>query len=61
MKNCLILSALFALGFGGGWFFEHSSHRDAGACTRGATVCAAACECGDDCSCCAHCVCVHRK
>jgi hypothetical protein len=57
MKHCLVLLAVFALGLGGGYFAEHSLHHDVAGCTR----CAVACDCGDDCSCCAHCVCEHRK
>ena len=57
MKHCLVLLAVFALGLGGGLFAERSLHHDVAGCTH----CAVACDCGDDCTCCAHCVCSHRK
>ena len=57
MKHCLVLLAVFALGLGGGLFAERSLHHDVAGCTH----CAVACDCGDDCSCCAHCVCEHRR
>ena len=61
MKYCFILSALFALTLGGIWFSEYSRGSDTGTCTRGTAICDANCECGDDCSCCASCVCKHKR
>ena len=57
MKHCLVLMAVFAIGLMGGWYGEHSLHHRIDGCTH----CAVACDCGDTCSCCEHCVCEHRR